>query len=305
MGKNYAESSLKRFLKRKVKITLGVVVSFLITGVVGFAANLPFTEEQLKEQEIISEKSDTEKAEYFLNGYNEIKNINDFKTEGDIFTSNAGKINVKKEKEEIKITLSEFELENYNKDITLKKENLTEKTTKNIEKALTLVEKNGFTEKIQNNVNNGIFIHRELFEESLINNGIFISNGAGQKVQDNESSYNYGVIINTADNNSSQLIDQNSANIYNFGLLYSTSKGQGQKIFGKDIESSTLYNYGTIIAKLGSAQYAEGNFIKINLLNYGIINAFSNGQLLVGQTRNTENTNLINYGIITGKTGQR
>ena len=37
MGKNYAENSLKRFLKRKVKITLGVVVSFLITGMVAFA----------------------------------------------------------------------------------------------------------------------------------------------------------------------------------------------------------------------------------------------------------------------------
>ncbi len=32
MGKNYVENSLKRFLKRKVKITMGVVVSFLITG---------------------------------------------------------------------------------------------------------------------------------------------------------------------------------------------------------------------------------------------------------------------------------
>ena len=37
MGKNYIESSLKRFLKRRVKITLGVVVSFLITGAVSFA----------------------------------------------------------------------------------------------------------------------------------------------------------------------------------------------------------------------------------------------------------------------------
>ncbi len=37
MGKNYVENSLKRFLKRKVKITLGVVVSFLITGAVAFA----------------------------------------------------------------------------------------------------------------------------------------------------------------------------------------------------------------------------------------------------------------------------
>ena len=38
MGKGYVENSLKRFLKRKVKITLGVVVSFLITGMVSFGA---------------------------------------------------------------------------------------------------------------------------------------------------------------------------------------------------------------------------------------------------------------------------
>ncbi len=37
MGKNYVESSLKRFLKRKVKITMGFVVAFMITGTIGFA----------------------------------------------------------------------------------------------------------------------------------------------------------------------------------------------------------------------------------------------------------------------------
>ena len=31
MGKSYVENSLKRFLKRKVKVTLGMVVAFLIT----------------------------------------------------------------------------------------------------------------------------------------------------------------------------------------------------------------------------------------------------------------------------------
>ena len=38
MGKSYIESSLKKFLKRKVKITMGLVVAFLITGTVGFAS---------------------------------------------------------------------------------------------------------------------------------------------------------------------------------------------------------------------------------------------------------------------------
>lgn len=37
MGTNYVESSLKRFLKRKVKVTLGLVVAFMITGSVGYA----------------------------------------------------------------------------------------------------------------------------------------------------------------------------------------------------------------------------------------------------------------------------
>lgn len=37
MGKNYVESSLKRFFKRKVKITMGFVVAFTITGTIGFA----------------------------------------------------------------------------------------------------------------------------------------------------------------------------------------------------------------------------------------------------------------------------
>ena len=44
MNKNYAETSLKRFLKRRVKVTLGLVVSFLITGSISFA-----TGEELKE----------------------------------------------------------------------------------------------------------------------------------------------------------------------------------------------------------------------------------------------------------------
>ena len=37
MGKSYIENSLKRFLKRKVKITLGLVVTFMITGAVSFS----------------------------------------------------------------------------------------------------------------------------------------------------------------------------------------------------------------------------------------------------------------------------
>ena len=52
MGKNYVENSLKRFLKRKVKITLGVVVTFLITGMVSFGATDKTVEITLENGEI-------------------------------------------------------------------------------------------------------------------------------------------------------------------------------------------------------------------------------------------------------------
>ena len=45
MGKSYVENSLKRFLKRKVKITLGFVVAFMITGTVSFGADNVFDDE--------------------------------------------------------------------------------------------------------------------------------------------------------------------------------------------------------------------------------------------------------------------
>lgn len=44
MGTNHIESSLKRFFKRKVKVTLGLVVAFMITGTVGFAETINITE---------------------------------------------------------------------------------------------------------------------------------------------------------------------------------------------------------------------------------------------------------------------
>ena len=312
MGKSYVENSLKRFLKRKVKITLGFVVAFMITGAVGFAANLPFTEEQLKEQEIISEKSDIEKAEYFLNNYNKASNIDIFKTDGDIFVSDTGKINIKKENEEIKITSSKFQTNDFNKEIVLKKENLTEITSKNIEKAFVLVKENGLTEKIQNNVNNGVYTTAII--GSSINNGILIhgtgsGKNGGQHVTAEGKIYNYGIILNTLDNSGGQAIYHTSnADAYNYGLIYSTvTSGQWARgVFS----NSKFYNYGTIISE-NSGQYMEAqghssiDFGKI--YNYGIINVKKIGQHFNGYTERNQRVNsgdMINYSIITAENGQ-
>ena len=325
MGKNYVENSLKRFLKKRVRITLGLVVTFLITGAVAFGASLPFTEEQLKEQEIISEMSDAEKAEYFLNGYNKSENIDNFKTEGDIFSSDAGKINVKKENGEIKIITSEFQANDFNKELALGKDDLTKKTAENIEKSLNLIKENGLTEKIQNGVNNGVYTKAQLGDG--INNGILIhgkikGENGGQEVNAISGSkiYNYGIILDTqvktgieAGLNGGQVIyHKSNAEAHNFGLIHSTA-GSGQWARGV-FNNSSFYNYGTIIAEKYSGQYMEaqgGTINSGNILNYGIINAVTYGQLFKGNPDNNVQKNqyinqgkMLNYGVITAEKGQ-
>lgn len=86
MEKNSVESSLKRFLKRKVKITLGVIVSFMIMGTVEYAEeivvdpiiidelNKPSGEsgnEKEKKVEIIEEKDIKFNSSDKINDYSE------------------------------------------------------------------------------------------------------------------------------------------------------------------------------------------------------------------------------------------
>jgi hypothetical protein len=50
--KRELEKSLKRYLKRKIKVTLGLLVTFLITGQVGYSLNL-IVDEYNNEQNVI------------------------------------------------------------------------------------------------------------------------------------------------------------------------------------------------------------------------------------------------------------
>ena len=63
MGKNHVENSLKRFLKRKVKITMGFVVAFMIMGTWVFAEDSYYAKEKdisVKETEDITAKVNTD-----------------------------------------------------------------------------------------------------------------------------------------------------------------------------------------------------------------------------------------------------
>lgn len=74
MRNNNIESSLKRFLKRKVKITIGLVVLFLITGTIGFAADKAAEGES--ESYTITEEDGTPKI---IGGWNYTENLTENK----------------------------------------------------------------------------------------------------------------------------------------------------------------------------------------------------------------------------------
>ena len=72
MGKSYVENSLKRFLKRKVKITLGLVVAFMITGIVSLGAETEIKQENNKNH---WEWNQVDEAEKYLQGENQLNSI--------------------------------------------------------------------------------------------------------------------------------------------------------------------------------------------------------------------------------------
>ncbi len=131
MGKNYVESSLKRFLKRKVKITMGFVVAFMIMGTGVFAEVItepikkPDTIEAYKDVIIndinISSNSNRGIQLQSLNIKNDYHNLK--------IESNNVQINLNSEEESrginitggSKLTLGKKETENVIVNITTKK----------------------------------------------------------------------------------------------------------------------------------------------------------------------------------------
>ena len=83
MGKSYVENSLKRFLKRKVKITLGFVVAFMITGTGVFAAESEVINKSEINIEELKPNKNGEKKNFVLG-----ENINKLIVSGNLKTNN-------------------------------------------------------------------------------------------------------------------------------------------------------------------------------------------------------------------------
>ena len=329
--KRELEKSLKRYLKRKIRITLGFVTAFAIMGNVGLASeaiegSLDWSMEKAKEW--------TEEYD----GSNKIKEI----TGDRVSISEAG---------EIKLDGTVL--------VTVPQTNISNKVLTNINNTADLLDKhiNGNTEVVigkdadENEVigyNEGLTLQNigEVVEQdtgfeisgegnifvndgelnksqkslegaTIVNKGEIIFTGdGGQSVGNNGVGYNYGVISNSGSNG--QNIGSNGVG-YNYGIIFNQNQigqnivlglgynygvisNKGQQ--GQRIEEGKGYNYGLILNKGNYGQYLTGNAIGYN---YGLIsNAGSDGQS-IGSNGIGYNYGLIfntaNYGQNIGSNG--
>ena len=253
--KRELENSLKRYLKRKVRITLGFVTAFAIMGNVGLAS------------EAIEGSLDwsMEKAKEWTEGYdgsNKIKEI----TGDRVSISEAG---------EIKLDGTVL--------VTVPQTNISNKVLNNINNTADLLDKNinGNTEVVIGKDADGnevigynegltlqnigevveqdtgfeisgegnIFVNdgelnksqKSLEGATIVNKGEIIFTGdGGQSVGNNGVGYNYGVISNSGSNG--QSIGNNGVG-YNYGIIFN------QNQIGQNIVLGLGYNYGVISNK--------------------------------------------------------
>ena len=279
--KRELEKSLKRYLKRKVRITLGFVTAFAIMGNVGLAS------------EAIEGSLDwsMEKAKEWTEGYdgsNKIKEI----TGDRVSISEAGEIKLDG------IVL-----------VTVPQTNISNKVLTNINNTADLLDKhiNGNTELVigkdadGNEIvgyneglalqNNGEVVEQDTGFEISGEGNIFVNDGElnkSQKSLEGATIVNKGEITFTGDGG--QSIGNNGVG-YNYGII-SNSGDYGQSVGSNGVG----YNYGIIANKKNQGQSIGSNGVGYN---YGIIaNDGSNGQNILGIG--------YNYGIIanSGNTGQ-
>ncbi|MCF2626285.1 autotransporter domain-containing protein [Fusobacterium perfoetens] len=314
MGRNYAENSLKKFLKRKVKITMGVVVSFLITGAVAFGAEpqeptinadgayIPYnkwtqgigkTEEILKDdiiwngQEILKADDVNNLSKYMGEETKKIIKSSSLLWKNSVNAGNSGN----------NYTIS-GELfgdnGNYSAGLSYTGDNIIKAGETRSEFSLERV----FVNKTE--IYYAAQVARD--NETAVNKGIITGGkpsgfteptdgtayGIGQYAEGvNAKVYNYGV-ISTSNNNGQRAREGGEA--YNYGIII------GNISQGQNIVDSFGYNYGIIANNGQRGQAANG--IESFVYNYGVI-ANNNH---IGQYGN----NLINYGIIknNGNDGQ-
>ena len=294
MGKNYAENSLKRFLKRKVKITLGVVVSFLITGMVAFAAD-----ETVKIEDY--QKGYTDTLANFKNlGTDISEEVNQSIQSSVTITKNENKNTV------IAINSAQVELEN---------KYMSEKFASKIGDILKNSTSIGTT--VETIKNDGIMtVGQKKDGELLENNGIIMIDQKGQITNKNAinngliSVKNYGQMAQGGDN----IVLINDGLIYSGYIGQYISNGNGNKAIntglikvngstGQQIDKGdklSLENYGLIEVDRGGAQTIAKEATNAKAINYGILNMGkeTSDKKGYGQYISGKGNSAYNYGLI-------
>ena len=312
MGKSYVESSLKHYLKQKVRITLGVVVTFLITGTAVF-------------------------AEDWLDGIGQVGK--DLKA-GNVTSENI----ILKSENKGNITINFKESQ---ETIEIKNEELSDEVIKNINEAMANAEKGvnwkntvserenyatgmGMTATTEGNkaVDGQIIVNEKgntiteaedtgkvntkgekIFAgQTVLGHGTAVNKGDikitkdsayhyGQYIDgEGAEGYNYGNIIlkNETDIDKPKIERaQNAVNggkIYNYGYIEAVHHAQAIT------DGSKGYNYGELYA---SNRYAQFIYNNSEGYNYGILNS----KIGIGQNINEKSIGY-NYGIIKSSESQ-
>ena len=301
--KRELEKSLKRYLKRKVRITLGFVTAFAIMGNVGLASEA--IEGSLNWS--------MEKAKEWTEGYdgsNKIKEI----TGDRVSISEAGEIKLDGT---VLVTvpqtnISNKVLTNINNTADLLDKHINGNTEVVIGKAADGNEVIGYNEglELKNNEEEKIYVNEGKLDktQSAISGATIVNKGEIKFIGNNGQTisgigYNYGVILNSGSYGQNIL---NGGIGYNYGVIANNSNN-GQTISG------TGYNYG-IISNNGT--YGQ-NILGLGY-NYGVISNNGDGQNIsnegigynYGQIITLNNVGQrisgigYNYGTISGNYGQ-
>ena len=311
MGKSYVENSLKRFLKRKVKITLGVVVTFLITGAVAFATENDVEAVNKFKEDLKNQNTKIEEIEKNLQGLGS----SNLEAKDYIVKKDGTGTDVTIKVSDNTIDFSEIKKVDFGEQKGLKIElnnNLTKATKENIVSALG--QGNYTNTNLKDNINNGIIIVSsntlEAEAQSLSQAGKILENKGiligYQGTSVSGTLINDGLIYGSKWGNyysggqrigyESSIEVKGNIEFINNGLIVMDREGSGQYIYSTGNGKRTLINNGVISAAVGQC-IREGKGLNNNLYNYGIIEIKnSNSSVKKGQVG--ELATLYNYGVI-------
>ncbi len=281
MSNGYIESSLKRFLKRKVKVTLGLVVAFMITGTVGFA-------EDNREQEHKDKITGITTAITNLKGLG--KEFEDFESKTIAILGKNYTISIQDN------TLSFIEAgSSTTTSMTIDKKYVSTALKEKIDGMLKNITDCTNEDKI---TNDSILLSSQggtIATGKITNDGIIFVSGYAQAGTNGAIIENNGIIYSTSTGNVQYITNSGTGKVINNGIIYAPNgNAQGMNTTSAGNE---IINNGVIYSKNG--QSAKGD---AKVTNNGIIYATATGQGYIGTETGS---NFINLGIIEANVGQK